>query len=858
MDEINHADQHSDINDIAEALEAKVGIIDSAVETSHDFRIRALEDDTHVQLHGTQHEVGGDDLVDHDALTNFVANEHIDHTSVTLTAGVGLSGGGDISANRSFALSHLGLEDLTDPGADRILFWDDSETKTDWLTVGTGLAITDTTITTDDANIDHGSLGGLSDDDHAQYILHSLADAANDFLVASGNDTFVKKTLAETGAILEGDIDHGNIQGLGDGSDHSFIDQDVTSGSSPTFTGTNITGIPAESILAGTFGTGAYVFDNTVSGITTLTAQDMNLTDTSPVITMTNTTQGDAQGDRASKISFVGTNTLAQEECLAEIEGNHGSADADPDGNLFIRTALGGACVLRAWFNQEGLAIGDTWTASADTALYIARDDAYISLHNTTHENGVGARETLITFKGENSSGSVHSVALIKASSNTATTGLQGKLEFFTNDGNDVNIGQLALEIDEMQDFDFQDGNLLTTGTLDAGAGTLTSLDVSEGNITNVGVISLDSITGDNNAIAIGDGGDTIVLNPITNVDFSDKNIINVGEIDLDLIRSDAANGTIVIELDNSAGADLKIGNNNALVVTGDDDRIGIGELNPVTLIEVTNTAPYVTFHNSTHENTSLGRESRFLFRGEKSDGSEHVLARFDFNHDGGGDDQKGRWQLFLNDGDDGFGPTERITVKADGNMGLTNGNPLARLDVIGDARIGDSTTNYAQIDADGDLSFVGTSRIDWTKITANGITVTGCTTGDTVSDLQTPNDGNTVTCSEVAATTNHLVVDFTGVTAFNWVKILAYYDGGNTHNLDVQVEIAPFDGTAWDSFDCMDHSPATTHCSENHSFFVPDDSAYINSGVVKIRILHIAGTVNAHLWVFDEISLYQ
>jgi len=44
-------------------------------------------------------------LADHDALTNFVANEHINHTSVTLTAGDGLTGGGDISANRSFAVS---------------------------------------------------------------------------------------------------------------------------------------------------------------------------------------------------------------------------------------------------------------------------------------------------------------------------------------------------------------------------------------------------------------------------------------------------------------------------------------------------------------------------------------------------------------------------------------------------------------------------------------------------------------------------------------------------------------------------------------------------------------------------------
>jgi len=110
------------------------------------------------------------------------------------------------------------------------------------------------TIAVDEASIDHGAITGLGDDDHTQYIKHALATATNDFLVASGSGAYIKKTLAETGAILEGDIDHGNIQGLGDGSDHSFIDQDVTSGSTPTFTGTNFTGIPVAgtALVAGT------------------------------------------------------------------------------------------------------------------------------------------------------------------------------------------------------------------------------------------------------------------------------------------------------------------------------------------------------------------------------------------------------------------------------------------------------------------------------------------------------------------------------------------------------------------------------------------------------------------------------
>ena len=38
----------------------------------------------------------------HDNLSGFVANEHIDHTTVTFTAGQGLTGGGTIAANRTF------------------------------------------------------------------------------------------------------------------------------------------------------------------------------------------------------------------------------------------------------------------------------------------------------------------------------------------------------------------------------------------------------------------------------------------------------------------------------------------------------------------------------------------------------------------------------------------------------------------------------------------------------------------------------------------------------------------------------------------------------------------------------------
>jgi hypothetical protein len=45
-----------------------------------------------------------DGAIVHDNLSGFVGNEHIDHTSVTLTAGTGLAGGGTIAASRTFSI----------------------------------------------------------------------------------------------------------------------------------------------------------------------------------------------------------------------------------------------------------------------------------------------------------------------------------------------------------------------------------------------------------------------------------------------------------------------------------------------------------------------------------------------------------------------------------------------------------------------------------------------------------------------------------------------------------------------------------------------------------------------------------
>ena len=55
--------------------------------------------------------------IDHDALLNFAADEHVAHSGVTITAGAGLGGGGDIASSFSLSVASQEANFLTDGGA---------------------------------------------------------------------------------------------------------------------------------------------------------------------------------------------------------------------------------------------------------------------------------------------------------------------------------------------------------------------------------------------------------------------------------------------------------------------------------------------------------------------------------------------------------------------------------------------------------------------------------------------------------------------------------------------------------------------------------------------------------------------
>ena len=107
-----------------------------------------------------------------------------------------------------------------------------------------------------------------------------------------------------------------------------------------------------------------------------------------------------------------------------------------------------------AVFNGGNVGIG---TSAPSTALQIAAADAYITLQNTTAENGEGGAETRISFVDHSDS----VLALIEGSHSGTADDTKGKLNLFTSTGSGV---VPALTIDDTQLSTFA-GDVVIGGT---------------------------------------------------------------------------------------------------------------------------------------------------------------------------------------------------------------------------------------------------------------------------------------------------------------------------------------------------------------------------------------------------------
>jgi len=133
-----------------------------------------------------------DGEIDHDSLSNFDANEHVDHSSVSISAGDGLSGGGDITTSRTLtAQSVQSISSNTTASAQNVLLADASGSA---LTVTLPSPSTDVDVTvkkTDSSGnaVTIATPGGQTID--GQSSIGITAQYASRTVVSDGNNYFI-------------------------------------------------------------------------------------------------------------------------------------------------------------------------------------------------------------------------------------------------------------------------------------------------------------------------------------------------------------------------------------------------------------------------------------------------------------------------------------------------------------------------------------------------------------------------------------------------------------------------------------------------------------------------------------------
>jgi len=164
--------------------------------------------------------------IDHDNLSNFVSDEHIDHSTTNVTAGTLLTGGGSIDSDITLSvdegnISHDGIDQATVDTDDHHSRYTDEEAQdavNALLSGGNAIILSyddaNDTLTIDvvDSNIDHDSLSGFVANEH---IDHSGVTITAGTLLTGGGDITQSRTL---------DVDESGINH--DGIDQTTVSED--------------------------------------------------------------------------------------------------------------------------------------------------------------------------------------------------------------------------------------------------------------------------------------------------------------------------------------------------------------------------------------------------------------------------------------------------------------------------------------------------------------------------------------------------------------------------------------------------------------------------------------------------------
>ena len=137
--------------------------------------------------------------------------------------------------------------------------------------------------------------------------------------------------------------------------------------------------------------------------------------------------------------------------------------------------------------------------------------------------------------------------------------------------------------------------------------------------------------------------------------------------------------------------------------------------------IFIFNASPSATLENSTAEDSDGGRESTIQWKGLQSGSEESTLVKIIGSHDGSSDDQKGKLQIYTNDGSDGDSPTLQVTIDSAGLCALVGAATIG-----GTLTVTGVTTHGGNVVSDTDSTDdLGTTGVRWANLFVDGITAT-------------------------------------------------------------------------------------------------------------------------------------
>jgi hypothetical protein len=175
--------------------------------------------------------VSGSSQISHDSTTGYVANRHIDHTSVSISAGSGLSGGGDISATRTISL---------DTGSVHFLDGVKKELNTEGVISGSSQVLNGSGVWSGSAQLPSGVVSGSSQVLSGTGIWSGSSQLPSG--VVSGSSQVLAGTTIHSGAFFNG---ISVVSGSAQISFNSITDKPTLVSGSSQITYGSLSGIPS-------------------------------------------------------------------------------------------------------------------------------------------------------------------------------------------------------------------------------------------------------------------------------------------------------------------------------------------------------------------------------------------------------------------------------------------------------------------------------------------------------------------------------------------------------------------------------------------------------------------------------------